>query len=52
MKTRSFFVEQTSEFCVVSKFCVEAVGQNFAVFLMAYSVSQLLMHILMHWLTA
>ena len=44
------FVDQTSEF-LCRKF-VEAVSQNFAVFLMAYTVSQLLMNILMHWLTA
>ena len=50
VKTRSFFVDQTSEF-LCRKF-VEAVSQNFAVFLMAYTVSQLLMNILMHWLTA
>ena len=61
--TRFLFVIQTSNFYVVSKFCVEAVSQKFAVFLMTYGVSRLLMHILfiiiiiyyyilIHWLTA
>ena len=46
-----FLVYQTSDFWVVSKFCVESLSRNFAVFLIAYTVSQLLMHILIHWLT-
>ena len=52
VKTRSFLTIKQANFYVVSKFCVEAVSRNFAVFLMAYSVSRLLMHILIHWLTA
>ena len=47
-----FLSNKQANFFVVSKFCVEVVSRNFAVFLMAYGVSQLLMHILVHWLTA
>ena len=52
VKTRSFLSSKQANFYVLSKFCVEAVSRNFAVFLMTYGVSQLLIHILMHWLTA
>ena len=52
VKTRDLFLTiKQANFYVVSKFCVESLSRKFAVFLIAYTVSQLLMHILIHWLT-
>ena len=48
----SFLSNKQAIFLAVSKFCVEVVSQNFLYFLMTYGVSQLLMYILIHRLTA